>query len=91
MNTSVPNKTSRKYPYLLKETDITRPNQVWASDISYIRLKNCFAYLCAIIDLHTRAIVSHKLFNTMDDNLVASTIEDALLRYGKPEIFNSVI
>jgi len=89
INTSVPNKISKKYPYLLKETDITRPNQVWASDISYIRLKNGFAYLCAIIDLHTRAIISHKLSNTMDDNLVISTIEDALLRYKKPEIFNS--
>jgi len=89
INTSIPNKISEKYPYLLKGINITRPNQVWASDISYIRLKNGFSYLCAVIDLHTRAIVSHRLSNTMDDNLVASTIEDALLRYGKPEIFNS--
>ena len=51
------------------------------SDISYIRLKNGFAYLCAIIDLHTRAIISHRLSNTTDDNLVASTIEDALYKH----------
>jgi len=56
INTSVPNKISEKYPYLLKGINITRPNQVWASDISYIRLKNGFSYLCAVIDLHTQEL-----------------------------------
>ena len=88
INTSIPD-NNKKYPYLLKNLEITRPNQVWASDITYVRLNSGFAYLCAVIDLFTRSILSWRLSYTMDDNLTISTLNDALLLYGKPEIFNS--
>ncbi len=88
INTSIPD-NNKKYPYLLKNLEITRPNQVWASDITYVRLNSGFAYLCAVIDIFTRSILSWRLSYTMDDNLTISTLNDALLLYGKPEIFNS--
>ena len=88
INTSIPD-NGKKYPYLLKNLEITRPNQVWASDITYVRLNSGFAYLCAVIDIFTRSILSWRLSYTMDDNLTISTLNDALLLYGKPEIFNS--
>ena len=67
-NTSIADANHAKYPYLLKGLKVTKPNQVWASDITYIRLNNGFAYLCAIIDLYTRSI---------------HTVMEALLRYGR--------
>jgi putative transposase len=88
INTSIPD-NGKKYPYLLKNLEITRPNQVWASDITYVRLNSGFAYLCAVIDIFTRSILSWRLSYTMDDNLTIPTLNDALLLYGKPEIFNS--
>ena len=88
INTSIPD-NNKKYPHLLKNLEITRPNQVWASDITYVRLNSGFAYLCAVIDLFTRSILSWRFSYTMDDNLTISTLNDALLLYGKPEIFNS--
>lgn len=88
-NTSIPDCAHKKYPYLLRSMEITKPNHAWASDISYIRLKNGFAYLCAIIDLHTRSILSWRLSNTMDERLTASVLNDALSVYGKPSVFNS--
>jgi putative transposase len=89
INTSIPRKENEKYPYLLRNLDIEKPNQVWASDITYIKLKQGFAYLCAVIDLHTRAILSHRLMTTMDETLVISTIKQAIEQYGAPEVFNS--
>ena len=89
INTSNPEKNNKVYPYLLKDTKIHKPNQVWVSDISYIRLNRGFSYLCVVMDLHTRAILSHKLSSIMDENLVADTIKDAIEKYGTPEIFNS--
>ncbi len=88
INTSIPD-NGKKYPYLLKNLEITRPNQVWASDITYVRLNSGFAYLCAVIDIFTRSILSWRLSYTMDDNLTISTLNDALLLFDKPEIFNS--
>ena len=104
-NTSIADGSHKKYPYLLKDLEIIRPNQVWASDITYIRLSSGFAYLCAVIDLYTRSILAWRLSFTMDENLTLSVLnisssasfekhafsagEDALLMYGKPEIFNS--
>ena len=75
--------------YLLKNMAVVRPNQVWASDISYIRLKNGFAYLCAVIDLYTRSILSWRLSPVMDERLTLSVMEDALSSYDRPDIFNS--
>jgi transposase InsO family protein len=102
-NTSIADISHKKYPYLLKSLEIVRPNQVWASDITYIRLSSGFAYLCAVIDLYTRSILAWRLSFTMDENLTLSVLsisssarfekhafsagEDALLMYGKPEIF----
>ena len=88
-NTSIADANHEKYPYLLKGLKITKPNQVWASDITYIRLSSGFAYLCAVIDLYTRSILAWRLSFTMDENLTLSVLSDALLMYGKPEIFNS--
>jgi len=88
-NTSIPNANHQKYPYLLKGLKITRPNHVWSSDITYIRLNSGFVYLCAIIDIYTRSILSWKLSPVMDESLTTSVLNDALLNYGKPDIFNS--
>ena len=87
--TTFPDSAHKKYPYLLKNMDITRPNQVWASDITYVRLNNGFAYLCAVIDLYTRSILSWRLSPVMDERLTLSVLNDALSSYGRPEIFNS--
>jgi len=96
VKTTKANKEHNKYPYLLNEfknnkgqVEITAPNQVWSSDITYIRLENGYAYLAAIIDWHTKKILSWKLSNTMDVNLTTSVLKTALELYPKPEIFNS--
>lgn len=89
INTSIPRKENKIYPYLLKNIEIEQPNQIGASDISYIRLNSGFAYLCAVMDLKTRAVLSHKISSTMDEILVTNTIKKALTKHGKPEIFNS--
>lgn len=88
--TSVSNKQHKKYSYLLDEKDtINKPNSAWASDITYIKLENGFAYFCAIIDWHTRAILSYRLSNSIDTKLVSDTLNDAIDIYGKPDIFNT--
>lgn len=89
VNTSEQNKSHKVYPYLLKNMDIKKTNQVWASDITYIRLNSGFAYLCTIMDLKSRAIVGHRLSPIMDETLVVDTITDAIDKYGAPKIFNS--
>ncbi len=86
--TSIPDENNRTYPYLLKNIDIEKPNQVWVSDITYIRLSRGFSYLCVVMDLKTRAVLSHKLSSSMDDSLVADTIKEALEKYKSPDIFN---
>lgn len=87
-NTSKPNKEHKIYPYLLKNLKITRPNQVWATDITYIPMAKGFQYLVAIIDLYSRYIISWRLSNSLDKDFCIKTLEDAL-KIGKPEIFNS--
>jgi len=94
--TTIANKEHKKYPYLLNEFKndknqviIDTPNQVWSSDITYIRLANGFAYLAAIIDWGTKKILSWKLSNTMDVHLTTSVLNEALALYPKPEIFNT--
>ncbi|HHE05975.1 MAG TPA: IS3 family transposase, partial [Epsilonproteobacteria bacterium] len=94
--TTVANREHKKYPYLLNEFKndnnqvvITEPNRVWSTDITYIKLQNGFAYLAAIIDWHTKKILSWRLSNTMDVRLTTSVLQDALSKYPKPEIFNT--
>jgi putative transposase len=77
------------YPYLLKGLTIDRPNQVWCTDITYIRLKHGFVFLVAILDWATRAVLSCRISNTIDRFFCIEALEEALRRYGTPEIFNS--
>ena len=88
-NTSKPNPEHKVYPYLLRDLVIDRPNQVWATDITYIPMSKGFLYLVAIMDWHSRAVLSWRLSNTMEADFCVAALEEALARYGKPEIFNS--
>jgi putative transposase len=88
-------KTSQKhpdhkiYPYLLKDLPITRPNQVWCTDITYIPMRRGFLCLVAIMDWHSRKVLSWRLSNTMEAGFCIEALKEALERYGPPEIFNS--
>jgi putative transposase len=77
------------YPYLLRDLTIDRPNQVWAADITYIPLPRGFLYLAAVIDWASRAVLSWRLSNTMDASFCVAAREEALVKHGKPEIFNT--
>jgi len=77
------------YPYLLRGLAIERPNQVWCADITYIPIGRGFLYLVAIMDWASRAVLSWRLSNTMDGSFCASALEEALARFGKPDIFNT--
>jgi len=77
------------YPYLLRDLEIVRPNQVWATDITYIPMAKGFMYLVAIIDLFSRKILSWSLSNTMEANWCKEVVEQAIAEYGKPAIFNT--
>jgi len=87
--TSIPNVAHKKFPYLLRNVPIQRVNQVWSVDITYIPLKTGFAYLVAIMDWHSRYVLSWRLSNTMNADFCVETLKDSLSKYGKPEIFNS--
>ena len=87
--TSAPHPAHRIYPYLLKGLAIDRPNQVWCSDITYIPVQRGFLYLVAIMDWATRHVLAWRLSNTMDARFCVEALEEALARYGKPEIFNT--
>ena len=89
VQTTIANLEHKKYPYLLREMEINRPNQVWSTDITYIRVNGGFVYLAAIIDWHSKAILSHRISNTMDSEFVISVLNDALRQYDPPEIFNT--
>jgi len=86
--TSVPDRSHKVYPYLLRDVEILRPNQVWSTDITYIRLLRGFAYLTAVIDWHSRYVLSWKLSVTMEKEFCIEALEEALSK-GLPEIFNS--
>lgn len=88
-NFSRPKVGNKVYPYLLRELEITRPNQVWSTDITYIRLGEGFAYLTAVIDWYSRYVLSWGLSNTLDSLFCVEVIKEAIEKYGKPEIFNS--
>jgi len=88
-NVSRANKAHKKYPYLLRGVEITRPNQVWASDITYIRIERGFMYLTVVMDWYSRSVLSWRLSNTLDSSFCVEALEEALGRYGRPEIFNT--
>lgn len=77
------------YPYLLRGLTIDRPNQVWATDITYIPMARGFMYLVAIMDWGTRKVLSWRLSNTLDTRFCVEALKEALFKYGAPEIFNS--
>lgn len=77
------------YPYLLRGLEITRANQVWAIDITYVPMRKGFMYLCAIIDLHTRYVLNWSLSNTMTTEWCCGIIQEAIEIHGKPDIINS--
>lgn len=88
-NTSLKNSNHTVYPYLLRGLKVDRVNQVWSTDITYIRTGKGFCYLVAIIDWHSRAVLSWKLSNTMDTGFCLEALKDAIEAYGCPEIFNT--
>jgi putative transposase len=88
-NTSKPHPQHKIYPYLLRGVDIIRPNQVWSTDITYIRLPRGFVYLVAIIDWYSRKVLAWRLSNTMDAGFCVDCLEEAIKNYGSPEMFNS--
>ena len=88
-NTSKKHPQHKVYPYLLRGVKVVRPNQVWSTDITYVRLARGFAYLVAIIDWYSRKVLSWRINNSMDSTFCVDCLEDALGTHGKPEIFNS--
>jgi putative transposase len=88
-HTSTPHPDHPIYPYLLGNVDVVRPNQAWAADITYIPLEHGWGYLVAIIDWHSRAILSWRLSNTMTVDFCVEALEEALRHHGPPEIFNT--
>src|SRR5271169_1027813 len=86
---SKPNLEHKIYPYLLRDLEITHANQVWASDITYIPMAKGFCYLVAIMDWASRRVLAWRLSNTMDTSFCTEALEEAILRFGTPEIFNT--
>ena len=88
-NTSRPAREHPIYPYLLRNIEISRPNQVWATDITYIPMAHGFMYLVAIMDWYSRRVLSWRVSNTMDPAFCVEALQEALSRFGAPEIFNT--
>ena len=88
-NTSKPAPGHIIYPYLLRKLPVIRPNQVWAMDITYIPMARGFVYLAAVVDWFSRRVLSWRLSISMDASFCIEAVEEALGRYGKPEIFNT--
>lgn len=87
--TTIPNKSHKVYPYLLKGVTIDRPNQAWCTDITYIPMRKGFLYLVAIMDWYSRKVLNWKVSNSLDADFCIEVLEEALAQHGKPEIFNS--
>jgi len=87
--TTKPEPGHKIYPYLLRDKTITRPNQVWAMDITYIPMARGFVYLAAVLDWATRRVLSWRLSITMEASFCVEALDEALAKYGKPEIFNT--
>ncbi len=88
-NTSLAAKAHKVYPYLLRGLEIDHPNQVWCSDITYVRLARGFVYLTAVMDWHSRYVLSWEVSVTMEEDFCVSALESALRRHGHPQIFNT--
>ena len=88
-NFSRANPSHHVYPYLLRDLAVTRPNQVWATDITYIPVEGGFAFLCAVIDWFSRFVLAWELSNTLDTSFCVVALERALASYDAPDIFNS--
>lgn len=88
-HTSKRNKEHKVFPYLLRDMKIEKPNQVWATDITYIPMKKGFMYLSAIIDVYSRYVVNWSISNTMESSWCKETLQEAIDKYGKPEILNT--
>ncbi|CDS54727.1 Mobile element protein [Polaromonas sp. CG9_12] len=88
-NTSRAHPKHKVYPYLLRGVAVVKPNQVWSTDITYIRLERGFAYLVAVIDWYSRRVLSWRISNSMEAVFCVDCLEDALRFYGKPEVFNT--
>ena len=89
VKTTMANIEHKKYPYLLRDLEINKANQVWSTDITYIKVDGGFVYLAAVIDWYSKAILSHRISNIMDTTLVLDVLQDAINQYGIPEIFNT--
>ena len=87
--TSQPGKGHKIYPYLLRDLSIERANQAWATDICYIPMAKGFMYLVSIMDWHSRRVLSWRVSNTLDTDFCIEALEEALQRFGTPEIFNT--
>ena len=87
--TSKPAPGHKVYPYLLRDLPVTRPDQVWAMDLTYIPMKRGFVYLAAVIDWFSRRVLAWRLSITMEAAFCVETLEEALARHGRPEIFNT--
>lgn len=88
-NTSKKNKEHKVYPYLLRNLTIDRANQVWCTDITYVRMQGGFVYLVAIMDWYSRKVLAWEVSNSMDDDFCVSALERAIRLHGTPEIFNT--
>jgi putative transposase len=88
-STSRPHPEHKVYPYLLRGIEVTRANQVWAADITYIPMARGFCYLVAIIDWYSRAVLAWRLSNTLDASFCVDALDEALRRWGTPDIFNT--
>lgn len=88
-NLSRPSKQDAKYPYLLRGVEVTRINQVWSTDITYIRLRRGWVYLAAVIDWHSRRVLSWRLSLTLEEAFCLEALDEALANFGRPEIFNT--
>ena len=88
-NLSKPHPENRIYPYLLRDLEVIRPNQVWCADITYIRLTHGFAYLVAILDWYSRYVLSWRLSNSLEADFCVEALREAIGKYGAPDVFNT--
>jgi len=87
--TTVPNPAHKVYPYLLRDVPVTRPNQVWATDITYVPMAQGFMYLVAVLDWYSRKVLAFRVSNSLEAGFCIDALQEALARHGKPEIFNT--
>jgi len=87
--TSAPHPEHRIYPYLLRNVAIDKPDQAWCADVTYIPVRRGFLYLVAVMDWATRHVLAWRLSNTMDAGFCVEALKEAMVKYGKPEIFNT--